>query len=122
MADVGAREHGEVERKRLSGRLEDVGWALLFLMSGAILAVPSIPNPWAAWFIGVAAILLGVNLVRYASGLRVHVLTSGCGAIAAAAGVGAYFGIDVPILALVLVLIGVVILAEPLVQRNAQSA
>ncbi len=102
--------------------MDEVGWALLFLMSGAILVVPGLPHPWAAWFIGVGAILVGLNLVRYATGLRVHILTSGCGVIAMAAGVGAYVGIEIPILALVLVLIGAVILLGPLVQRNAQPA
>ncbi len=122
MEDVGVRGNAVSERKRLAGRLDDVAWALLFLMSGAILVVPGVPHPWAAWFIGVGAILVGVNVVAYAFGLRVHVLTTGCGAIAMAAGVGAYVGIEIPIVALVLLLIGVVILAAPLIQRNAQSA
>ncbi len=122
MEAMRASEQGTNGRRRLGERLEELGWALLFLMSGAILVVPGIPNPWAAWFIGVGAILLGLNLVRYALGTRVHVLTAGCGAIAMAAGVGAYLGIDVPILALVLLLIGVLILVEPAVKRNAQSA
>lgn len=122
MADIGARGNGASGRRRQAERLDDVGWALLFLMSGAILAIPGIPNPWAAWFIGVGAVLLGLNLARYALGMRVSVLVSGCGVIAVAAGVGAYVGIDVPILALVLILIGIVILGQPLVKRNAQIA
>ena len=122
MEDVGARGNATNERKRLSGRLDDVAWALLFLMSGVILAIPGVPHPWAAWFIGVGAVLIAINLARYASGLRVSVLIVGCGAIAVATGVGAYVGIELPILALVLLLIGVVILAEPLVKRNAQRA
>ncbi len=122
MEGVGARENERAEGKRLAERLDEVGWALLFLMSGAILAIPGIPNPWAAWFIGVGAVLLGLNLARYAAGLRVHVLTTGCGTIAVAAGIGAYVGIDIPILALVLILIGAVILAGPLARRNAASS
>ncbi len=122
MEDIGARGNARDERKRLAGRLDDVGWALLFVMSGAILAIPGIPNPWAAWFIGVGAVLLGLNAASYAMGLRVHILTSGCGAIAVAAGVGAYFGIEIPILALVLILIGVVILVAPLTRRTAAAS
>lgn len=122
MEDLGARGNAGDERKRLAERLDEIGWALLFLMSGAILVVPGLPHPWAAWFIGVGAILVGLNLVRVASGLRLHVLISGCGAIAIAAGVGAYVGVEIPFLALVLVLIGVVILAEPLVRRNPRAA
>ena len=122
MEGVGARRNATTERKRLSERLEEVGWALLFLVSGAILAVPGVPNPWAAWFIGVGAVLLGLSLARYGLRLRVHVLTSGCGAIAAAAGVGAYFGIDIPILALILILIGIVILAGSLAKWNPAVA
>ena len=122
MADVGARGNAVSDRRQMGERLDEVGWALLFLMSGAILALPGIPHPWAAWFIGVGAILVGLNLVRYATGLRVHIVTTGCGAIAMAAGVGAYFGIDIPILALILVLIGAVILVGPLVKSNARAA
>ncbi len=122
MDDIGARGNATNGRKRLSGRLDDVAWALLFLMSGAILAIPGIPHPWAAWFIGVGGILIAVNVVRYASGLTVNVLVTGCGAIAAAAGVGAYWGIEIPILALVLVLIGAVILLEPLAARSRAAA
>ncbi len=122
MEDVGARGIAKDERKRLSGRLDDVAWALLFLMSGAILAIPGIPHPWAAWFIGVGAVLLGVNLARVANGLPASVLITGCGVIAVAAGVGAYWGVDLPIVALVLVLIGAVILIEPLVKASPQRA
>jgi hypothetical protein len=50
------------------------------------------------------------------------VLIAGCGVIAAAAGLGAYAGIDIPIVALILLLIGVLILVEPVVKRSAQSA
>ncbi len=122
MEDVGVRGNAVNERKRFGERLDEVGWALLFLMSGAILAIPGIPHPWAAWFIGVGAILIALNLARYASRLSVNVLVTGCGVIAAAAGVGAYWGIDLPILALVLVLIGAVILVEPAIRGNARSA
>jgi hypothetical protein len=122
MDDAGARGTGTGERKRLSRRLDEIGWALLFLMSGAILAVPGIPHPWAAWFIGVGAILLGLNLVRYITVMRVELLTTGCGVIAAAAGIGAYLGVEVPILALVLLLIGVLILVEPVFKRSAHRA
>lgn len=122
MEDVGVRGNAGNEQKRLGERLDDVVWALLFLMSGAVLVVPGLPHPWAAWFIGVGAILVGLNLARYASGLRVHILTSGCGAIAIAAGVGGYVGVEIPIVALVLLLIGAVILVAPLVRPKAQSA
>ncbi len=122
MDNIGARGNVTDERKRLSGRLDDVAWALLFLMSGAILAIPGIPHPWAAWFLGVGAILIAINVARYAAGLRVSVLITGCGAIAAAAGIVAYWGIELPVVALVLLLIGFVILAAPFVKGSTASA
>lgn len=122
MEDIQARGTRTYDRERLSGRLEEFGWAALLLMSGAIMAVPGLPHPWAIWFVGVGAILLGLNLARSANGIRVNLMTAGFGGIALAAGVGAFVGLAVPILALCLILGGVLILVGPLTRKQPQPA
>lgn len=97
-----------------TGRLEDVGWALLFVMSGAILLVPGIPNPWGVWLLGTGLILLGVNGVRYARGIRPNLFSAGVGVIALVSGAGEFLNVDLPILALGLLLVGALILLKPL--------
>ena len=48
----------------LDRRLHDIGWGLLLMLTGMIWQVPAERVPEGAWLLGVAAILLGVNVVR----------------------------------------------------------
>ena len=48
----------------LDRRLHDVGWGLLLMLTGMIWLVPAERVPEGAWLLGVAAILIGVNVVR----------------------------------------------------------
>jgi hypothetical protein len=43
-------------------RLNDIGWGLLFMLTGMIWLLPAERVPEGAWLLGVAAILLGVNV------------------------------------------------------------
>lgn len=98
--------------------LDEFGWGLLFLMSGAILLVPGIPNPWGVWLVGAGVILLGLNSVRYARGMRPNLFTTGLGVIGIVAGTGELLSLDLPILALGLVLCGVLVLLKPFRRRS----
>jgi hypothetical protein len=49
----------------LDRRLHDIGWGLLLMLTGMIWLVPAERVPEGAWLLGVAVILLGVNVVRY---------------------------------------------------------
>ncbi len=101
--------------KHASDRLLDnIAWGLLFLMSGVILLVPGIPNPWGVWLAGAGIILLGLNVARYALGMRPKIFWVGVGVIGLVAGVGQFLNLDVPILALGLLLCGVLVLVKPL--------
>ena len=57
----------------LDRRLHDIGWGLLLMLTGMIWLVPAERVPEGAWLLGVAAILLGVNVVRYLK----HITVSG---------------------------------------------
>jgi hypothetical protein len=119
MEDHRARGNRSAARNIVNERLEDIGWALLFVMSGAILLVPGIPNPWGVWLLGAGLILLGLNTLRYASGIRPNLFTTGLGTIALVSGAGEFLGVDLPILALGLLLVGVIILLKPLTKKSA---
>jgi len=51
-------------------------------MTGFIWLVPSSQIPEGAWLLGVAAILLGVNVVRYHKRIGVNGLSLGLGLVA----------------------------------------
>ena len=54
-------------RAALDMSLQDIAWGLLFTLTGAVWLVPADRVPQGAWLFGVAAILIGVNAVRYFS-------------------------------------------------------
>jgi hypothetical protein len=55
----------------LDQRLNDIAWGLLFAMTGIVWTLPEDQVPEGAWLLGVAAILLGINVVRYLSHMKV---------------------------------------------------
>jgi hypothetical protein len=106
-------------RKDLESQLEAVGWGLFFLMSGAVLLVPALPD--GSWLIGLGAIFLGLSAVRFTTGLPVSALAVIVGVCALAAGAGAVAGLAVPGFALLLVLCGLALIAGQLVRRSRDS-
>lgn len=103
----------------LDRRLSDIGWELLFMLTGLIWMVPARQVPEGAWLFGVAAILIGVNIVRYANqiGMSGFSLTLGCLALLAA--LGDVWRVDLPLLAICLVVIGAGLVIRPLLTRTA---
>lgn len=102
-------------QKNLESRIDAIGWGAFFVMSGAMLLVPSLPD--GSWVTGVGIILLGSSAVRYALGLPVSTFAAICGIVAMAAGAGAMAGIAVPWFALLLVLCGGAVVVGELARR-----
>ena len=118
MADS-IRQHTEIEAARLEHRFSDIGWGLLFMLTGLVWMIPADRVPPGTWLFGVAAVLIGMNVVRY---LR-HVAVSGfslfLGGMALLAAFGAQWRVDLPLLAILLVVIGASLVAKPLLTRTA---
>lgn len=100
---------------RLDRRLHDVGWGLLLILTGAVSLVPANRVPEGAWLLGVATILLGLNAVRYARHIAVSGFTVLLGFFALAAGVSRAAGVDLPLLAICLVVIGASLILRPVI-------
>lgn len=90
----------------LDRRLHDIGWGLLLVLTGMMWLVPAERVPEGAWLLGVAAILLGLNVVRYLT----HVTVSGFSLVLGLAALLAAFSriwrTDLPVLVNRLVIIG----------------
>jgi hypothetical protein len=106
-------------RAHLDRRLHDVAWGALLLMTGLIWLIPSDQVPEGAWLFGVAAILLGVNVVRYYHEIAVSRFSVVLGLLALIAALAGMWRMDVPLLAICFVVIGVSLLARPLFTRTA---
>jgi len=105
-------------RATLDRRLHDIGWGLLLMLTSAVSFLPG-RIPEGTWLIGVAAILLGLNVVRYASHIRVSGFSLALGLFALAAGLGRSFGVDLPLLAICLMVIGASLVFKPWITTPA---
>jgi hypothetical protein len=103
-------------------RLNDIGWALFLILIGALLLMPEGRVPQGTWLIGAGLIMLGVNAVRSVNGIAINGFTVVLGGLALAAGLGGYLGLDLPLLALFLIVMGVGIILRPWLRGSGGSA
>ena len=102
----------------LDRRLHDIGWGLLLMLTGMIWLVPAERVPEGAWLLGVAAILLGVNVVRYLKHITVSGFSLVHGFAMLLAASSRIWRTDVPVLATCLLVIGASLVAKPLLTNT----
>lgn len=105
----------------LSKRLEDFGWAVLLIAIGTIWLVPDKLIPQGSWLIAVGVILLGLNAIRYLNGIRMRGFSLAVGIVALIIGLGAFFGLKLPLFPIALIVIGVGMLLKPLFEKDSVS-
>ncbi|MGZ4778997.1 MAG: hypothetical protein ACXV5L_07355 [Thermoanaerobaculia bacterium] len=108
--------HGALNR-----RLEDIGWGLFLIVIGSIWLVPEPLLPRGTWIIAAGVVMLGVNAVRYMNGIRINGFTTGLGVLAVIAGAAGAAGLNLPLFPIVLVVIGLMLLARPLLGMRRTS-
>jgi hypothetical protein len=104
---------------RLDRRLADIGWGLLFMLTGLVWMVPAEQVPQGTWLFGVAAILIGINVVRYLKHIGINWFSLLLGLLALFAVLGQLWRVDLPLFAICLFIIGVSLVAKPLLTRTA---
>jgi hypothetical protein len=96
----------------LDRRFERIGWALFLIMIGGLALVPDRWIPEGSWLVGTGLIMLGLNAVRYASGIRMSTFTIVLGFIALSSGLSDVAGVDLPVIPIVLIAIGAHIISK----------
>ena len=104
----------------LSKRINSIGWALFFIMLGCLWMVPKETLPESTWLIGAGIIMLGTNLARYSSGIKMAGFNNVIGVLAVAAGISAIMGINLPVFPILVVIIGLSIILGHLTEKNDQ--
>ncbi|NTU82067.1 MAG: hypothetical protein HGA45_22260 [Chloroflexales bacterium] len=119
-------------KEALNRRLEAIalrasfanGWGLFLITIGLLRLAPQGPVPEGTWLIVAGVILLGVNVVRYLNGIRLSGTSVTLGPIALIFGVGGFFGLELPFVAILLIIFGVGIMLrpwlDPLLERRTQ--
>ncbi len=111
----GARSN---EQEIVKRRIEAIGWGLLLVLTGGVLLMPNERLAEVAWLTGVGLVLLGANAVRYLNGMRMHTANFVLGSVALAGGIAAIFGVDLPLIPILLILFGASLLISPLFSRD----
>lgn len=114
MAIDQASDPESVRRARIDSRLHDVGWGLLLLITGVFWLVPRERVPEGAWLLGVAAVLIGLNVVRAWAHIRVNAFSLLLGMAALLAALSRLWWPDLPLLGICLVVIGASLALKPL--------
>lgn len=97
--------------RELDKRYELFAWGALFILFGAINIVPDVPA--GTGWLGIAIILLGLNLVRYLSKIPTSIISITFGIIAFVLGASRLLQLrePLPFFETILMVIGVVLLA-----------
>jgi hypothetical protein len=104
---------------QLDRRLGDIGWGLLFMLTGLVWMVPAGQVPQGTWLFGVAVILVGINVVRHLKHVAVSGFSLVLGCLALLAAIGQLWRVDLPLLAICLLVIGASLVAKPWLTRTA---
>ena len=104
--------HGE-SKEALNTRLEAIGWGLFLMIIGALWLIPDARVPHGTWLIAAGVIMIGVNAVRYLNDIRMSRASLLLGILALIFGVGAFLGLDLPFVAILLIVFGAGIILRP---------
>jgi hypothetical protein len=110
--------------KNISRNFDAIGWGALFIWWGISLMLPSLPNGVAP--LGTGLILIGVNIARKFAGLPMSGFSTTIGILAIVWGVLELVGVlvnlpfEIPIFAILLIVLGLIVLAPELKRNQAQ--
>jgi hypothetical protein len=97
---------GRSGSRRQGKRLDEIAFALILIMTGALWLAPKAMFPEGTWLVAAGLIILGLNAVRRFLGIK----TSGFGIIvglfACAAGIGRIVGQGLPLVPILLIVLG----------------
>jgi hypothetical protein len=108
----------KMARLPLDRLLERICWGLFLILIGGLLLFPKGQVPEGAWLLGAGLIMLGLNVARYFGGIAMSYGTIVLGIVALAGGLAGIYGVDLPLLPVLLILVGVVMILRPLFERD----
>ena len=108
------RNHVDRPWTMTTKRLDELGWGLFLLLTGVIWLLPGGEVPTGSWLIATGVLLLGMNVVRYINRIPVNVFTTVLGGLALGGGIAERIGVELPLLAIGIVLAGALLIVKPL--------
>lgn len=93
--------------RRQGRRLDEIGLALVLVLTGGLWLAPKAIVPEGSWLVGLGLIVLGLNAARRLRGLKASGFGLIAGLVAFAAGIGRIIGRDLPIIPGLLIVLGI---------------
>lgn len=112
------KENIETQRNAFDKRLDSVGWALFLIMIGGLLLAPEGSVPQGTWLIGTGVIILGLMGVRYFHDCKINGFWLVVGIVALALGISSVFGLNFPVLPILIIIVGLNIILKSLLQKK----
>lgn len=116
-ATKGLETTGQSDR-RLAKRLDEIAWALILIMTGALWLAPKAMFPDGTWLAGAGLVLLGLQTARRIGGVRTSGLGLLVGLLALAAGAGRIVGLEVPAIPVLLIILGIGLVIGAAARKN----
>ena len=111
----------DIWKQQLNKRLETIAWGLFLISFGLVALLPDALFPDGLGLIGVGLIMIGLNVARYFYQIKVSGFTLVLGSIAILIGLSNLLGVDLPVFAILLILIGVYLIIRPIFERGQRS-
>lgn len=109
--------------QKVNRNFEAIAWGALFIWWGITALVPSLPTGVGA--IGIGLILIGANIARRVSGVAINGFSTTLGILALVWGGLELMGVlvslpfELPVFAILLIVLGVIVLAPALTRERA---
>jgi len=113
-------KHETVDQKKadLNKRLETIGWGCFLLMLGGFLFVPHLIVAGGVWSIGVGVIMLGLNIARYFTGIKLSGFTTFLGVLSVLVGIAQLAGVQALGGAALFIILGAYLVLKPWFDRR----
>ena len=108
------------QKMHLNKRLEAIAWGLFLIMIGGLWLLPDETVPEGAWLLGVGVIMLGLNGVRYLYGIKMSGFTMFLGIVALCIGISDFFGLNLPIFPILIILWGLSVVLGPFLKKKPE--
>ncbi len=116
--DIQNTKNLRAQKQAMDKRLESIGWALFFVMSGILLLMPEELVPGGAWLIGTGLIILSFTGIRYLYRIKIEGFWFVMGILFLSFGLAEYFSLDLPILQILLILFGISIIYKAFLSKT----
>jgi len=108
----------KVNKTAFDKRLDSIGWGLFLIMIGGLWLSPKGTIPEGTWLIGTGVIILGLMGIRYLYNIKVDAFWLVLGIVALGFGISDVFGLNIPVLPILIIIIGANITLKPLLKKK----